>query len=77
MLHDLHTGSVGSKRAGAEWVKTTLDPAWAGLIDRAWAGRPNPALSVRQPADPVDVQRTREFMEYIFAVSHSILREQD
>ena len=69
MLHDLHTGKVGSKRAGAAWVKATLDPAWAGLIDRAWAGRPNPALSVRQPADPQDVERTREFLEYIFEVS--------
>ena len=69
MLHDLHTGTVGSKRAGAAWVKATLDPAWAGLIDRAWAGRPNPALSVRQPADPQDVTRTREFMEYIFGMS--------
>jgi hypothetical protein len=50
-LHDLHTGTVGSKRAGAKWAKATLDPSWAGLIDRAWDGRPNPALSIRQPAD--------------------------
>lgn len=39
--------------------------AWAGLIDRAWDGRPNPALSVRQPADPEDLTLTLEFIQYI------------
>jgi hypothetical protein len=65
MLHDLHNGFPGSKRAGAEWAKAALDPSWAGLIDRTWAGRPNPALSVRQPANPEDFNRTLEFVEYI------------
>ena len=65
MLHDLATGTVGSKRAGAEWVKATLDPAWAGLIDRAWDGRPDPARSSRQPADPEDLQLTFAFIEYM------------
>jgi hypothetical protein len=65
MLHDLQAGSVGSKRTGAEWAKATLDPAWAGLIDRAWSGRPNPALSVRTPADPSDFKSTLEFVRYI------------
>jgi hypothetical protein len=64
MLHDLHTGFPGSKRAGADWAKASLDPAWAGLIDRAWSGRPNPALSVRQPADPGEFERTLEFVRY-------------
>ncbi len=64
MLHDLHSGSVGSKRAGAEWAKATLNPSWAGLIDRAWNGRPNPALSVRQPADPADFRDMLEFVRY-------------
>lgn len=63
-LHDLHTGFPGSKRAAAEWAKTTLDPSWAGLIDRAWATRPNPAVSVRQPPDPQDFQSTLEFVRY-------------
>ncbi len=58
MLHDLHNGFPGSKAAGAAWAKANLDASWAGLIDRAWAGRPNPALSVRQPADPTDFQAT-------------------
>lgn len=65
MLHDLHTGRTASKRAGAEWAKVTLDPFWVGLIDRAWHGRPNPALSVRQPADPEDFKLTLEFIRYI------------
>jgi hypothetical protein len=64
MLHDLQTGFPGSKRAGAEWAKVTLDPAWAGLIDRSWSGRPDPAGSVRQPADPAEFERTLEFVRY-------------
>jgi hypothetical protein len=69
MLHDLHTGFPGSKRAGTEWAKANLDPAWAGLIDRAWDGRPDPALSARQPADPEDLKGTVEFVRYIIDVS--------
>jgi predicted nucleotidyltransferase len=69
MLHDLHTGFAGSKRAGAEWAKAVLDPSWAGLIDRAWDGRPNPALSVRQYADPADFRSTLEFVKYAIRVS--------
>jgi predicted nucleotidyltransferase len=65
MLHDLIMGRPGSKRAGAEWAKANLDPSWATLIDRAWGGRPNPALSVRQSADPQDFQATLEFVQYI------------
>lgn len=62
MLYDLHTGEVRSKRAGAEWAKRHLDPSWSGLIDRTWAGRPNPAVSVQQPGDASDFQRTLEFI---------------
>jgi hypothetical protein len=64
-LRDLYTGTVGSKRAGAEWVKTAMDSAWAELIDRAWVVRRNQALYGQQPADPQDVKRTLEFIEYI------------
>jgi predicted nucleotidyltransferase len=69
MLHDLYSGAIGSKRAGAEWAKATLDPSWAGLIDRAWDGRPNPALSIRQPADPAEFRSTLEFVKYAIGVS--------
>jgi len=75
MLHDLQTGRVQSKRAGAEWAKATLDPSWAGLIDRAWDGRPNPAFSVRQPADPEEFERTLEFVRYVIRVSTHYARD--
>ncbi len=64
MLHSLQTGLVESKAAGAEWAKHNLDPAWTGLIDGGWAGRPNPALSVRQPADPEAFAKTLKFIQY-------------
>jgi len=69
MLHDLHCGRTGSKAAGAAWVKEMLDPAWAGLIDRSWSGRPNPAISVRTPADPDEFKRTLAFVQYIIEES--------
>jgi len=63
MLHDLTIGRPGSKRAGADWAKATLDPTWSALIDRAWDTRPDPAASVRQPANASDFQRTLELMQ--------------
>jgi hypothetical protein len=62
MLHSLEIGSVASKRAGAEWAKANLDPRWHGLIERSWATRPVPEVSVRTPPDPVDFQATLEFV---------------
>jgi hypothetical protein len=70
MLHDLHGGRTGSKVAGAEWATETLDPAWAGLIDRSWSGRPNSAISVRTPADPAEFQSTLAFLQYIIEESN-------
>lgn len=65
LLHDLQTGFPGSKRAAAEWAKANLDPRWRGLIDRAWTTRPAPEVSSRQPADPMDLQNTLEFVRYV------------
>jgi len=65
MLHDLTVGRPGSKRAGAEWAKARFGPAWADLIDRAWGGRANPAVSVHEPADAADYARTLEFVRLI------------
>ncbi len=72
MLHDLVEGRPGSKRAGAAWAKATLDPAWADLIDRAWATRPNPAASVRHPPDAADFERTLEFVKTCIRESASV-----
>ena len=69
MLHDLVEGHPGSKRAGARWAKATMEPLWSPLIDRAWDGRPNPAVSVREEADPVDFERTLEFVRLIIRES--------
>lgn len=33
-------------------------------IERSWAARPFPEVTVRQPADPRDLQRTLEFVRY-------------
>ena len=74
MLNDIRRGEIGSKRDGAEWVQTNLDPKWRDLIDRAWLGRPNPAVSVRRPADPEDVQRTVEFIRVCLEEASELLR---
>jgi len=65
MLRDLMLGDLSSKRAGADWAKKNLDPSWAGLIDRAWDGRPDPARSVREPADPDDFKSMLAFVMYV------------
>ena len=40
-------------------------PTWRDLIDRTWATRPVPEVSVRTRADPADFQRTLAFVGYI------------
>ena len=69
MLHDLVRGYPGSKRAGAEWAKTVLDPSWSGLIDGTWENRPDPAQKVRQPADAEDFEKTLRFVEVVIDIS--------
>lgn len=70
MLHDLHTGTVGSKRTGAEWAKRNLDSSWRGLIDRTWSGRPDPAVSIRQTADKADFNNTLAFVKYVMKAAN-------
>jgi predicted nucleotidyltransferase len=65
MLHDLRSGRPGSKREGAEWAKSALDPSWASVIDSAWSTRPDPARSVHAPADAEAFERTLRFVEYV------------
>lgn len=70
MLRDLHTGVNRSKRAGAEWAKSQLDPSWSGLIDRAWNCRPDPAVSVHQTPNPEDFADTLKFVQC--AIRHAL-----
>ena len=77
MLHDLHSGRVGSKREGAAWAKRTLDPRWRDLIDGAWSGRPDPAQKVRELADPQAFARTLAFVEHVMAESRLHMVNED
>jgi hypothetical protein len=74
MLHDLRRGCPGSKREGAAWAKSNLDPSWSDLIDRAWDCRPDPAHQVRQPADPSAFEETLRFVEYVIMKATHTLR---
>ena len=71
MLHDYIHGSISSKRTGALWARARFDGSWAGLIDRAWGGRPNPARAVQEPADPDDFEAT---LDYVQLILHDIQR---
>lgn len=74
MLHDLTRGEISSKRAGAEWVKANWDRKWHDLIDRTWSGRPNPSLTVKQPANPDDLQRTVKFIKAVLLEARELIK---
>jgi len=76
MWRDLTDGTVGSKRRGAEWAKARLGPRWVDLIDRAWATRPDPAASVRTPADEEDYARTLELLRMVLDECGRLAREE-
>lgn len=76
MLHDLHTGYPGSKRAGAHWARRNLDPSWAPLIDDAWGSRPDPARKVKEPADPETYALTLKFLAYVMRESERFMAGQ-
>ncbi len=62
---DLATGTVGSKRRGAEWAKERVPPDWARLIDRAWSTRVDTANTWNLPADPDDYRTTLDFLAWL------------
>jgi hypothetical protein len=76
-LRDLHAGECGSKRTGTEWAKKNLDQSWIGLIDRTWNGRPNPAVSIRQPADEADFSSTLEFVKEVMTLANGFAASAD
>lgn len=62
MLHSLQTGRIDSKKAGVEWALRTLAPQWHGLIERAWARRPDTWRIVHESADAGEVEETVAFV---------------
>jgi hypothetical protein len=64
MLHTLATGHVWSKKAGAAWALTHLDPAWGPLIARAQAIKEGPRDEAMTAPDAADVAATRAFVRY-------------
>ena len=66
MLHTLHTGTVQSKKAGAQWAKQFIDPKWVKLIDQAWNEREGVRFMVKihQRAQQTLLDETLEFMKY-------------
>lgn len=75
VLHDIHRGYPGSKRAGAAWAKEHLGPRWRALIDGAWQCRPDPAWQVRQPADPEAYAMALTLVEHIMELSTRAMKE--
>ena len=71
VLWTLQTATVQSKRASANWAKQMLDPAWIGLIDRAWAERDGVrhCLKTRQRAEDVAQRETLAFLRYVAGAS--------
>ena len=46
-----------------------LGDRWAGLIERAWQERPDPALKARRRAAPRDVAATLDFIRHGLALA--------
>jgi Domain of unknown function (DUF4111)/Nucleotidyltransferase domain len=68
MLYTLRTGTIISKLGAVRWGIAALDGRWSGLIERAWAERPNPSLKSRQIANPEDAKETVEFIRYALEI---------
>ena len=73
MLHTLATGEITSKPAAVRWALAHLDPAWHGLIQRAWADRPDPGVKVLTAANPADVASTHRYIAYAIAAGETAL----
>ena len=60
VLRTIQYGDVLSKPAAAAWAKTSLDPRWTPLIERAILSRQSP----HGPPDPDEVRQTLAFIGY-------------
>jgi predicted nucleotidyltransferase len=69
MLHSLHTGTVQSKKAGAEWAKNFVDSKWVDLIEQAWNERKGVRFMVKinQRAEQNLLHKTLEFVKFAVA----------
>ena len=68
MLHTLESGAVHSKKAAVDWARTHLDPRWTPLLERAWDKHSDQFLRYSEPADPVDLRLTRQFIRFALEV---------
>jgi hypothetical protein len=77
ILHTLQTGTVQSKKAGMEWARQGIAPAWVRLIDQAWQERQGVRYGIKigQPADPARLKETLEFMQYAVSIMDAGLLE--
>jgi hypothetical protein len=74
MLHSLSTGTVQSKKAGAEWARQFVDPKWRKIIDQAWQERQGVRFMVKiaQRAEPALLRETLEFMKYAVGLTEAL-----
>ncbi|MGI6368975.1 MAG: aminoglycoside adenylyltransferase domain-containing protein [Anaerolineae bacterium] len=73
MLQTMQTGGVYSKPEGMRWALQALDPAWHGLIRRAWEERRLDIWAkVHQEAEPLEVQRTLALVRYAIALAERL-----
>lgn len=73
MLHSLQSGTVQSKKAGAQWAKQFVEPKWIKIIDQAWKEREGVRflVKIRQRADQELLYETLAFMKYAIMVSEN------
>jgi hypothetical protein len=79
MLYALSTGRIGSKKATVAFAARTLEPRFAGLIERAWRERegrpadgPELAAHFRRASDPDEAAMTLELIRHARAVAHAV-----
>lgn len=52
-----------------------LGQEWAELLEHAWTGRPNPAIAVREPADPERFEQTMRLVELTVSRAEQFMEE--
>jgi hypothetical protein len=60
MLYTLQHGQIVPKAVAARWAQQALGPRWAGLIERAWAGR----IGLQGQTTDEDGRGALEFLQY-------------